>query len=319
MIVCCGEALIDMLPFNGGTGFLPCPGGSPYNTAIAIGKLGVPVAFLGRLSRDFFGDLLINRLMQHAVGTGLIVRSGEHSTLAFVKLEQGTEPQYVFYTEGTADRSLSPADIPLKLPEETRCILFGSIAMTMEPVASAIESLVFREHTRGDDGPVISVDPNIRPFMIRDREAYIKRFETWAAAVTIVKISEVDLAFMYPGVGTVQSMENILRLGPLLVITTRGHEGAIGLLRQDDRGILRVSAPVVDLPVVDTIGAGDTFHGAFLAWLEREEKMSRTGLASLTEAALYKALFFANQAASLVCSRQGADPPTYAEVEALTG
>ncbi|MDR3335250.1 MAG: carbohydrate kinase [Treponema sp.] len=312
MIVCCGEALIDMLPLNDGTGFLPCPGGSPYNTAIAISRLGTPVGFLGRLSTDFFGELLVNHLIENKVETDLIVRSGENSTLAFVRLDPGRDPRYVFYTEGTADRSLRPADLPITLPEETSGILFGSIAMTMEPVASAIESLIFREH-----GAVISVDPNIRPFMIGNREAYLKRFEGWVAVADIVKISEADFAFIYPGAPTETAMEQLLRLGPRVVVTTLGAEGAMALFRQDDGGIIRVYAPVVDLPVVDTIGAGDTFHGALLSWLEREGKLSRAALASLTEEELAEALFFANKAASLVCSKQGANPPTRAEVEAL--
>jgi fructokinase len=193
MIICCGEALIDMVrtPVTGfGDGFLPLPGGSPYKTAIAVGRLGVPVAFLGRISTDFFGDMLVSRLKENHVSDSLVIRSDLHSTLAFVKLEQGEEPQYVFYTEGTANRSFSAEDLPDELPAGTGCLLFGSIAMTMEPIATTIETLIFRH--RGKESPVISFDPNIRPFMIKDREAYIKRFETWAAASTIAKISAAD-------------------------------------------------------------------------------------------------------------------------------
>ncbi|MDR2631081.1 MAG: PfkB family carbohydrate kinase, partial [Spirochaetaceae bacterium] len=97
MILCCGEALIDMIPVSSGgeDGFIPRPGGSPYNTAVAIGRLGTPVRFLGRLSTDFFGEMLVRRLSENAVGTDWIIRSGENSTLAFVKLEPGKEPAYV--------------------------------------------------------------------------------------------------------------------------------------------------------------------------------------------------------------------------------
>jgi fructokinase len=317
MILCCGEALIDMIPAEGG-GFLPCPGGSPYNTAIAAGRLGAPTAFLGRLSTDFFGETLADRLTANGVRTDLIIRSKENSTLAFVKLASGREPEYVFYTEGTADRSFSPADLPARLPQDLRCILFGSIAMTMEPVASAIETLIFREGRRpGEEGPVISMDPNVRPFMIHDRGAYVKRFEGWAAASVIAKISTVDFDFIYPGLGLEKSLEKILALGPRLVVSTRGPGGAVALLRGKDGRTLRVEAPVVDLPVADTIGAGDTFHGALLAWLELRGKMSRPALAGLTGEDLYDALFFANKAASLVCSRRGAEPPSLTEVEAL--
>jgi fructokinase len=323
VILCCGEALIDMVPLKTGMGFLPCTGGSPYNTAIAIGRLGVSARFLGRLSTDFFGGLLIKGLEDNKVGTDLIVRSRENSTLAFVKLEEGREPQYVFYTEGTADRSFNTGDLPPVLPPDTRCILFGSIAMTMEPIASAIEHLIRREASRTntggtpDDPPVFSFDPNVRPFMIPGREGYLRRFEKWAAAAVIVKISRADFDFLYPGLPLEEAMKGILARGPRMVAATLGREGALALLRRDDGSLIRTRAPVVDLPVIDTIGAGDTFHGALLSWLELKGKMSRSALGSLSTAELTGALLFANKAASLVCSKQGANPPTLAEVEAL--
>ncbi|MFP3041542.1 carbohydrate kinase [Treponema primitia] len=321
MILSCGEALIDMVPLNipgRGDGFLPCPGGSPYNTAIAIGRLGVPVRFLSRLSTDFFGETLMHGLVQNNVGIDLIRRTNQNSTLAFVKLEKDKEPQYVFYTEGAADRSFSPEDLPKELPAEIKCILFGSIALTMEPSASTIESLIVREAGRDSNSAlVISLDPNVRPFMIGDQKAYVRRFENWVRYATIAKISEVDFDFIYPGLGLEKSLEKVLSLGPRMALTTLGAKGAMALLRNDDGKVLRVSAPVVDLPVVDTIGAGDTFHGAFLSWLELRGKMSHSALASLTEQELYDALYFANRAASLVCSRQGAEPPTLKEVESL--
>jgi fructokinase len=327
MIVCCGEALIDMVPVEvpagenseTKTGFLPYPGGSPYNTALAIGRLGVPVQFLGRLSMDFFGERLITRLIQNQVGTDLIVRSGEPSTLAFVHLEGGKEPQYVFYTQGTADRSLSQVDIPDGLPEDTRCILFGSIAMTMEPVASAIESLIFLEHTQGKNTRLISLDPNIRPWMIHDREAYMNRFETWLGSTTILKVSAEDFAYLYPGLSLEASMERVLNLGPCLVLLTLGAAGTWALLCRDGDERIRVRAPGCTVNVADTIGAGDTFHGAFLSWLELNGNMSLSRLASLTQGELCDALNFANKAAALVCTRHGANPPTRAEVAAFQG
>jgi fructokinase len=321
MILSCGEALIDMVPSvlpDGSNVFRPCPGGSPYNTAVAAGRLGAPVAFLGRLSRDFFGVMLTDRLEKNKVRTDLLVRSDQTSTVAFVKLEPGKEPEYIFYTEGSADRSLSPGDLPPALPPEVRCILFGSISMTMEPVASTIESLIARESRRGAAAPVISLDPNVRPFMIRDKAAYVKRFEGWLRSATIAKISEADYDFIYPGLGLEKSLLKTLEAGPRMAVTTLGPEGALALLKKDDGSVLRVKAPVVDVPVADTIGAGDTFHAGFLSWLELRGKMSRPALAALSESELYEALFFANKAASLVCSRQGAEPPTLAEVEALT-
>jgi len=317
MIICCGEALIDMVETPvppGGAGFLPVPGGCPFNTAIAAGRLGADARFLGRISTDFFGETLAGRLLENNVGCDMVIRCGRNSTLAFVKTEPGKEPRYVFYTEGSADGSFSAGDLPPSLPPETSCVFFGSVSMTIEPSASAFETLVFREAARKDAGkPVIAFDPNIRPFMIKDRDAYIKRFQKWAAASTIVKLSDADLEFIYPSLDTEAALEKLLATGPALVIGTTGPRGAVALLKRGG-GVVRIREPAVPVAVVDTIGAGDTFHGAFLTRLELGGKMSPAAIADLDEACLRDALRFANRAAAIVCSRRGADPPTSREL-----
>jgi len=322
MILCCGEALIDMVPFltaDGTPAFRPLPGGSPYNSAVAAGRLGAPVSFLGRLSADFFGEMLVDRLAANGVKTNLIVRSLQTTTLAFVKLDAGQEPQYAFYTEGSADRSFSDADLPEALPPDTHCILFGSISMTMEPVATTIEKLVQRESGRTDArAPVISLDPNVRPVMIFDHAAYVRRLEGWFAAATIVKISGADMEYVYPALSRDAALEKILAMGPRLVVTTLGKDGALAMGKRDNGTRFAATAPVVPVTVADTIGAGDTFHAAFLTWLELNGKMTRAALADLSEAELRDALVFANKAASLVCTRHGAEPPTMAEMDALS-
>jgi len=206
----------------------------------------------------------------------------------------------------------------VKLPSDARCILFGSISMTMEPIATTIETFVRREGARTDGGAlVISLDPNVRPVMIHDKEAYARRLEGWMASATIVKISGADMDFVYPGLNREKVFAYILSLGPKLVVTTLGKDGALAVGKRADGTLFRATAPIVDVKVVDTIGAGDTFHAGLLSWLEIKGKMSRSAIAGLTEAELAQALFFANKAASLVCSRRGAEPPTLAEVEAL--
>ncbi|MDR1389246.1 MAG: carbohydrate kinase [Treponema sp.] len=323
MVLCCGEALIDMIPERDSAGrniYVPCYGGSPYNTAIAAGRiLGVrdsrpQTAFFSRLSTDFFGEELARNLEANNVSTKLIRRApNETTTLGFVKLDEGKEPSYIFYTSGAADRSLALTDIPPALPVEVHCLLFGSISMTMEPSASAIESLVFRE---AKNDIVISHDPNVRAMMIGSREAWVTRFENWAAASTIIKISAADFDYIYPGLALESCIKKLLALGPCLVVATLGKDGALACLHTGG-GDIKVSAPVVDLPVTDTIGAGDTFHGAFLSFLELEEKLNRRALVCLSESELRKALVFANKAASLVCSRKGANPPLLSEINAL--
>ena len=325
MIICCGEALIDMIRTKTpdlGEVFVPIPGGSPYNTAIAIGKMGVAVNFLGSFSTDFFGEMLIKQLRANRVGDDLIVRSERNSPLAFVKQLKGKEPQYVFFTESCAGLSLREADLPKALPENTSCILFGSISMTMEPIASAIEALILREGSRKsadqmDGAPVISFDPNIRPFMIKDRNAYVQRVERSIAASTIVKISSRDFEYLYPGLEPAKALQKVLAMGPRLAVCTLGSKGAMALLRKNDGNITRVSVPAVKVPVVDTVGAGDAFHGALLSWLQLKGKMSRSAIISLAESELHEAVLFANKAASIVCSRRGANPPSWKEVEGL--
>jgi fructokinase len=321
MILCCGEALIDMVPSTspeGMTTYRPLPGGSPYNSAIAMGRLGTPVGFLGRLSSDFFGTMLVDRLKQNGVKTDYIIRAPQNSTLAFVKLEAGKEPQYVFYTEGTADRSFSVEDLPKTLPQDLHGILFGSISMTMEPVASTIETFIQTQSRRQDDAaPVISLDPNVRPVMIQDHGRYVKRLESWIASATIVKISGADMEYVYPSLSREEALEKVLSLGPTLVVTTLGADGALAIGRRNDGSRFSATAPVVPVKVADTIGAGDTFHAGLLSWLELKGKLNRQELANLSEKDLKEALFFANKAASLVCTKHGAEPPTMAEMEAL--
>jgi fructokinase len=184
----------------------------------------------------------------------------------------------------------------------------------MEPIASTIENFILRE--RGLNRAVISFDPNVRPFMIRDRDAYMGRFAQWVSASTIIKISSEDSAFLYPGLDPEQALRKMLAMGPKLAVCTLGHQGAVAILRRDDGIECLAHVPAVRVPaIVDTVGAGDTFHGALLSWLELRGKMSLAALANLAKTDMCNALGFANTAAAIVCSRRGADPPALKEVE----
>jgi len=318
MILCIGEAVIDMfhkqLPEQyvnyPKEVFYPLPGGCSYNTSIAIGRLGVPAAFLGRISNSFFGEIQVNRLRENNVRVDLLLRCEQNPILAFIKTEKGRQPQYAFYDEGTADRLLSIEEIPA-LPSDTTCINFGSISMVMEPIASTIEAVIMKEA----QNKVIAFDPNIRPFMIKDRDAYIKRFIKWAGFCTIAKISSEDFEYIFPGIKPLEALHNMIDLGTRLAIVTLGPEGAIALLKRDDGSIIKIQSPAARVEnVIDTVGAGDTFQGAFLAWLETRGKMSHNGISGLNETELYDALVFANKAAGFVCLQHGAEPPTMEEI-----
>jgi fructokinase len=295
-----------------GKGFLPLPGGCSYNTSIAIGRLGVPVQFLGPVSTDFFGGILLKRLRDNNVGSELIARSHRNTTLAIVSVDAEKGPQYAFYTDGTSVPLFSPENIPASLPAGTCCVVFGSISMNMEPCAGTIETFIQRYQS--EDSPVIAFDPNIRPIKIADRNAYLKRFEKWVAASTIVKLSSEDAEYAFPGLEPTQALAKILSLGPRLAVCTLGPDGVIAMLRGPGGSIITVNVPGTPVNVVDTVGAGDTFHGAFLSRLFSKGALSRRSLTSLSEADLRDAVLYANKAASIVCSRHGADPPTAGEI-----
>lgn len=309
MIVSCGEALIDFVPIvgaDGAPGYRPCPGGSPFNVAIAVSRLGAPAGFLGRISTDFFGDLLVRTLHANHVDTGLVVRQDQPSTLGFVSLDQD-EPHYAFFSNGAADRSLVAEDLPAALPDAVRCLQFGSISLMQEPAATTLEGLMRRERGRR----LLALDPNVRPGLIPDRDAYRRRLEGWIAMADLVKVSRADLEWLYPGAGSEAVAARWRDSGPMLVVVTEGADGALaagpaGLVRTRGRRIA----------VVDTVGAGDTFHGGLLSWLDRHRLLDRDALPGTTADQIAAALDFANRAAEITCGRQGNDPPTLGEMAA---
>jgi len=319
MIVCIGEAVIDMFQKNiSGLGevFMPLPGGCTYNTSIAIGALGVPAAFVGRISHNFFGDIQVKRLNDYNVKNDLLIRCAENPILAFIKTEEGRQPQYAFYDEGTSDKLLSTGELP-QLPLETSCIVFGSISMNMEPIATTIETLILNEASKNiNERKIIAFDPNIRPFMIKNKNEYIKRFSGWVCACTIAKISSEDFEYIYPDTEPQAALNKIIDLGARLAIVTLGPDGAIALHKHEDGSVIKIRADGIQIPqIADTVGAGDTFLGAFLARLAQKGKMTYNAIVSLNEFDLRDALSFANKAAAIVCTRYGANPPSMKEIE----
>jgi len=314
MILCVGEAVIDLLQADiAGTGqaFLPIPGGCAYNTSIAIGRLGAPVSFLGRISKNFFGDMQAKRLLENNVKDALLIRCEQNPVLSFIRIEEGKEPQYAFYEEGTSDRALSPEELPEQLPENINCVVFGSISLVMEPIGSTIEAFILGKAR----SIVTSFDPNIRPFIIKDRNAYLRRFTKLAGVSDIVKISSEDYEYIDANSGPQEALEALINMGTRLAIITLGPEGARAMLKRNNGTITGVSAPGINIPsLVDTVGAGDTFNGAFLAWLEQRGKLTRNAIHDLSETDLSDALVFANKAAAFVCGRHGCEPPYLNEI-----
>ncbi|MEV0318272.1 carbohydrate kinase [Streptomyces sp. NPDC050658] len=304
MIVVAGEALIDLVPQAHGdvtAPLLPARGGGPYNTAIALGRLGAGVSFCSRISTDAFGTSLVERLRAERVGTGLIQRGPEPTTLALASIGAGGSAAYSFYVEGSADRLF---EVPGELAADTRALSLGTCSLVLEPGASAYEELMRREAGRG---VFVALDPNIRAGLIPDADVYRARFRSWLPYVSLLKLSEEDADWLGPDV------EGWLAAGPAAVVITHGGDG----LTVRARGGLSHSVPGERVAVVDTIGAGDTVNAALLHALGERDALSADAVAALPRQAWAEVLGFAARAAAITCSRAGAEPP-YAEELAAT-
>lgn len=309
MIVVAGEALIDLTPatFGSTAGYVPHPGGSPYNVAIGLGRLGVPTGFLGQLSHDPFGRMLHDHLVANQVSVELTTRGDGSTALAFVHLGE-EEPEYSFHIEGTAHRALTPVQLP-ELPDGA-CLHLGSISLVMEPAASTYEYLGRRETGRR----LLTLDPNVRPGLIADADVYRRRLVDWVARVDVVKTSRADLAWLMPGASVEEVALEWLERGAALVLVTLGGDGAAAYSRH-----ARASVGPTATDVVDTVGAGDAFTAAVLADLHRLDRLERTAVEALSSNDLDDLLRFATTAASRSCTRPGADPLWADELEDLPG
>ena len=308
MILCCGEALIDMIPTPTGTGaagFVPHAGGAVFNTAIALGRLGVEVGLLTGLSTDMFGRQLAQALTASGVSGDYVIHADRPSTLAFVELRDG-QARYAFFDENTAGRMLRPEDMPA-LPEGIDTLYFGGISLACEPGAEAYASLL----DRAGAGRAVMMDPNIRPKFIADAARYRDRLDRMLARTDIVKVSDEDLHWILPGeAGLADKARALFERGPGTVIVTRGGDGATGYLR----GGAEVSVPVPKVTVVDTVGAGDTFNAGVLAHLRGCDMLGPEGIARLTGETLAQALAHGARVAAVTVSRAGANPPWAAEL-----
>ncbi|MBZ9694825.1 MULTISPECIES: carbohydrate kinase family protein [unclassified Mesorhizobium] len=306
MILCCGEALIDMLPrttTENEPAFAPYVGGAVFNTAIALGRLGAPAGFFSGLSSDLFGGQFRDALGASKVSSTYAHTSPRPTTLAFVRLNNG-QATYTFYDENTAGRMLTIEDLP-QLGSEIEAMLFGAISLISEPAGSAYEEFMQREH----EARVMMLDPNIRPNFIPDKAKHLRRIREMMAMADIVKLSDEDLHWFGEAGSHEDVVRNWLDRGPKLIVVTHGSEGAVGYSKQH-----RVTVMPEAVKVVDTVGAGDTFNAGILASLHEQGLLTKAAISSLSEDAIRKALTLGAKAAAVTVSRAGANPPWRHEI-----
>jgi fructokinase len=306
MIICCGEALIDMLPresTQGEPAFAPYAGGAVFNSAIALGRLGIPAEFFSGLSSDLFGQQIREVLASSNVGSRYADISARPTTLAFVRLTDG-HASYTFYDENTAGRMLTEADLPA-FDTDVDAVLFGAISLIPEPCGSAYEALMRREH----GSRVTMLDPNIRPGFIQDKDRHLARMSRMIAIADIVKLSDDDLSWFGEGGSQDDIAANWLGRGPKLVIITSGSKGATGYSRNH-----KITVASQRVEVVDTVGAGDTFNAGVLASLHDQVLLSKAAIGTLSETAIQQALSLGARAAAITVSRAGANPPWRREI-----
>jgi fructokinase len=304
-IVVGGDALVDLIVRPSGD-IVAVPGGGPYTTARAIGRLGVPVAWIGGLSSDGFGRRLEAGLRDDGVSLALVQRTDRPTTLALAELDADGSARYRFYVEGTAAPLVRPEPLAGGLPGSVRAVHVGTLGLVLEPIATTLEGLV----AGLPDEAVLMLDPNARPAVIPDPGAWRARVARLLARVDVVKVSVEDLAFLRPDEDPQVAAAWLAASGPQVVLVTDGGRPVTVL---SGGRAERVEAPPVDL--VDTVGAGDTFGGAFLAALVHAG-VGRDGLADPDAAlrAALRAARFAVRASAIVCGRAGAEPPTLAEL-----
>ena len=306
MIVCCGEALIDMLPRklpDGTDVFLPVSGGAIFNTAIALGRLGSDIGFFSGISTDMFGEQLVKSLSASNVDINFVRRLDHPTTMAFVKLVDG-HAEYSFYDENTAGRLLEVQHLP-DFNDSVTALHFGAISLIPEPCGHAYESLMAKEHTKR----VISFDPNIRPGFITDEQKYRARINRMLAMADIIKVSDEDLKWLEPDLDADDVAKKWLDAGAAIILITKGSKGARAIS----------SSHVVDVPsrkveVVDTVGAGDSFNAGFLHSLSTSGALDKRALKYLLLKTVEAALNLASDVAAATVSKAGTDSPWFRDL-----
>lgn len=296
MIIVAGEALIDRIVQPDGSA-IELPGGGPFNAARTIARLDLPVAFLGCLSSDRSGAILRRALAADGVDLSMAGTTDAPTTLAVAEIDAHGSATYQFKTTGTSASSLDEDAVRTAFGSNPAALYLGSLGLVLEPVATALADGV----AGCAPETLVMVDPNCRPAAIPDRTTYVERLQAVLRRADIVKASRDDLAYLWPDAPVAGAARQILEVGPKAVLVTDGPRPVACHLRG-----FAFELAVPQVTVVDSVGAGDAFGGAFLArWIECG--FGRHELSD--ESALRDAVLLAVDVASRTCLRPGADPP----------
>ena len=311
MYLVCGEALFDFFSEDEAGGqasrvnYKAIAGGSPFNVAVGLRRLGIEAGLFGGLSTDFLGRRLLQVLKDERVSQRFLVEFAAPTTLAMVAVGTDGSPQYSFRGEGCADRQLLVDHLPV-LGDDVRGLHIGSFSLVVQPIGDTLLNLVKRESGKR----LISLDPNVRLNPQPDIQLWRARVAELVKYADLIKVSDEDLHLLYPNQSPESVLQGWLQHRCQLVFLTRGGDGASVFSRQHGTW----SAPAVKVVMADTVGAGDTFQAALIAWLTEQRLDSVAGLQQLSRAQIDTMLGFAIRAAALTCTKTGPDLPYRAQL-----
>lgn len=273
-------------------------GGGPANTAVALGRLGTPTRFVGRLAGGAIGGLIRDHLIESTVDLSSSVVAAEPPTLAVTAVDDSGKAAYDFYASQTADWQWSREELDALSLDDAACVHTGSLGLALPPGGPLVEELLGRKR----EGATISIDPNVRPQLV-SLDSYRKGLRRWTAFADLVRLSDEDLDHLYPGAALVDLADEWHGRGVELVIVTVGSKGAVASLRGE-----RIDVPAAKVEVVDTVGAGDAFTAGLLDALFRAGRLGGR-LDALTIDEVRQAVAFGIDIAGRTCAVPGANPP----------
>jgi fructokinase len=307
-----GEALVDLVPDRTTGERRARPGGSPFNVAVGLARLGNPTSLMARFADDSYGRLLRSTAAAEGIDLRAAPHAAERTSVAIASVGDGASVTYEFDIEGTADWQWTVAELR-KLSPDTQVLHFGSIASWTPPSGARISDLV--RELRAGCRVLVSYDPNIRPAVIGPREEAVALVEESARRAHVVKASREDIEWLYPDLRLDDIAARWTGLGAKLVVVTEGPDGASGYRRGGEP----IRRPGRNVTVVDTIGAGDAFTAGLLTGLVRR-RLHRSGrLEKTSDGTLADVIDEAVLVAAITCERTGADPPRLEELMPVLG